>query len=122
MEIKIKSIHFDAAEKLQVFIEKKVSKLEHFYDGIMMADVVLKVVKPETVKNKCANIRIKLKHGDCFAEKICNTFEEAIDTTVEALEKQLMKNKKKGKKEAVDTVVEALGKQLLNDEEDNEED
>lgn len=28
MEIKIQSIHFDATEKLQEFIEKKVSKLE----------------------------------------------------------------------------------------------
>ena len=121
MEIKIKSIHFDAAEKLQAFIEKKVSKLDHFYDGIMMADVVLKVVKPETVKNKRCDIRLKLKHGDCFAEKICNTFEEAIDTAVEALEKQLMKNKKKGKeKEAVD-VVETLKKHLKKQEEENEE-
>ena len=28
MEIKIQSIHFDATEKLQAFIEKKVAKLE----------------------------------------------------------------------------------------------
>ena len=97
MDIKIKAIHFDASEKLDAFIEKKVSKLEHFYEGIMMADVVLKVVRPETVKNKCASIRLKIKSGDCFAEKICDTFEEAIDTSVEALEKQLMKFKEKSK-------------------------
>ena len=93
MEIKIKSIHFDAAEKLEAFIVKKVSKLEHFYDGIMMAEVVLKVVKPETAKNKSAAIRIKMKTGDCFAEKNCDTFEQAIDLSVEALEKQLTKYK-----------------------------
>jgi putative sigma-54 modulation protein len=97
MEIKIKSIHFVTAEKLESFITKKVSKLEHFYDGIMMADIVLKVVKPETAKNKSAAIRIKLKHGDCFAEKICDSFEEAIDTVVDALEKQLVKYKEKHK-------------------------
>ena len=28
MEIKIQSIHFDATEKLEAFIEKKVAKLE----------------------------------------------------------------------------------------------
>ena len=28
MEINIKSIHFDATEKLQAFIEKKVAKLQ----------------------------------------------------------------------------------------------
>jgi len=101
MEIKIKSIHFVAAEKLETFIEKKVSKLEQFYDGIMMADVILKVVKPESIKNKSAAIRIKIKHGDCFAEKICDTFEEAVDTAVEALEKQLLKYKKKKQVKAV---------------------
>ena len=106
MEIKIKSIHFDAAEKLETFIERKVSKLEQFYDGIMMADVVLKVIKPETNKNKCAGIRIKLKHGDCFAEKIGNSFEEAIDIAIEALEKQLVKLKGKTKEKSKEKNME----------------
>ena len=97
MDIKIKAIHFDATEKLEEFIEKKVSKLEHFYDGIIKVDVVLKVIKPETAKNKSASISIKIKNGDCFAEKICNSFEEAVDTTIEALEKQLLKYKEKSK-------------------------
>jgi len=97
MEIKIKAIHFDAAEKLEAFVLKKVSKLERCYDGIMTAEVVLKVVKPEATKNKSAAIRIKNKKGDCFAEKICDTFEESVDLAVEALEKQLLKFKEKGK-------------------------
>ena len=46
MDIKIKAIHFDATEKLEAFIQKKVSKLEQFYEGIIMADVALKVIKP----------------------------------------------------------------------------
>ena len=108
MEIKIKAIHFDAAEKLETFIQKKVSKLEHFYDGIMMADIVLKVVKPETVKNKSAGIRIKLKHGDCFAEKNCDSFEEAVDTAVEALEKQLLKLKEKSKEKSKEKITEMI--------------
>ncbi|MDR3250863.1 MAG: ribosome-associated translation inhibitor RaiA [Tannerella sp.] len=97
MDIKIKAIHFDATEKLEAFIEKKVSKLEQFYDGLITADVALKVVKRETVKNKNVSIRIKIKNGECFAEKICDTFEEAVDTAVEALEKQLLKIKEKAK-------------------------
>jgi putative sigma-54 modulation protein len=97
MEIKIKAIHFDATEKLEDFIEKKVSKLEHFYDGIIQADVVLKVVKPETVKNKNAGIRLNIKNGECFAEKTCDTFEEAVDSAASALEKQLVKIKEKSR-------------------------
>ena len=35
MEIKIQSIHFDATEKLQAFIEKKVAKLEKTFEGTL---------------------------------------------------------------------------------------
>jgi putative sigma-54 modulation protein len=97
MEIKIKSIHFDATEKLEEFIGKKVAKLEQFHEGILLADVVLKVVKPETAKNKNASILLKIKNGEFFAEKVCDTFEEAVDKTVEALEKQLLKSKEKNR-------------------------
>ena len=48
MEIKIKSIHFDATEKLEAFIEKKVAKLEKSFEDIQKVEVQLKVVKPAT--------------------------------------------------------------------------
>ena len=80
---------------MKVFIEKKVSKLEQFNDGIMIAEVVLKVVKPESNKNKNTSIHLKTKQGEFFAEKVCDTFEEAVDRAVEAMEKQLLKIKKK---------------------------
>ena len=52
MEIKIQSIHFDATEKLQAFIEKKIAKLEKTYEDIQKVEVQLKVVKPATALNK----------------------------------------------------------------------
>ena len=55
MEIKIQSIHFDATEKLQAFIDKKIAKLEKSYD-IQKVEVVLKVVKPATALNKEVSI------------------------------------------------------------------
>ncbi|MGM9760007.1 MAG: ribosome hibernation-promoting factor, HPF/YfiA family [Parabacteroides sp.] len=97
MEIRIQSIHFDATSQLEAFIEKKVSKLEQYYDGIQNAEVTLKVVKPETAMNKQAGVLLKIKSGDCFAEKIADTFEEAIDDCVVALEKQLVKIKEKSR-------------------------
>ena len=54
-----------------------------------------KEVKPETVKNKQASIMLSVKNGECFADKINDTFEGAIDDCVEALEKQLVKFKEK---------------------------
>lgn len=95
MEVKIQSIHFDASEQLQSFIQKKVVKLEKYYDDIKKVEVSLRVVKPETAENKEAGVKVIVPSGDLYASKICNTFEEAVDLSVEALEKQLVKHKEK---------------------------
>ena len=95
MEVRIQSIHFDASEQLQAFIQKKVSKLEKYYEDIKKVEVSLKVVKPETAENKEAGVKVIVPNGDFYASKICDTFEEAIDLSVEAVEKQLVKYKEK---------------------------
>ena len=61
----------------------------------MKVEVSLKVVKPETAENKEAGVKVIVPNGDFYASKICDTFEEAIDLSVEAVEKQLVKNKEK---------------------------
>ena len=95
MNIRIQAIHFDATDQLEAFFQKKVAKLEQYFDGIISAEVSLKVVKPESAKNKEAAIRLIIKNGDCFAEKVNDTFEESNYECVEALEKQLVKFKEK---------------------------
>ena len=95
MEVRIQSIHFDATEQLQAFIQKKAQKLEKFYDDIKKVEVSLKVVKPETAENKEAGVKVIVPNGELYANKICDTFEEAIDVCVDALEKQLVKYKEK---------------------------
>lgn len=97
MEIRIQAIHFDVTERLEAFIQKKISKLSQYHDGILDAEVILRVVKPETARNKQAGIRLQIKNNDCFAEKLGDTFEEAVDEAVVALEKQLIKAKEKSR-------------------------
>ena len=41
MEVRIQSIHFDASEQLQSFVQKKVAKLEKFYDDIKKKGIFL---------------------------------------------------------------------------------
>ena len=60
MEIKIQSIHFDATEKLEAFIEKKVAKLEKSFEDIQKVEVQLKVVKPATAHNKETSLTEKI--------------------------------------------------------------
>ena len=95
MEVRIQAIHFDASERLQDFIQKKVAKLEKYCDDIKKVEVSLKVVKPETAMNKEAGIKVLALNGEFFAEKVSDTFEQGVDDCLEAIEKQLEKRKDK---------------------------
>ena len=95
MELKIQSIHFDATEKLQAFIEKKIAKLEKTYEDIQKVEVQLKVVKPATALNKETSITVSVPGQKLFVEKTCDTFEEGIDEAVDSMKVQLTKFKEK---------------------------
>ena len=97
MEVKIQSIHFDATEKLQAFIEKKVAKLEKTYEDIQKVEVQLIVVKPATANNKEASLTVTVPGGTLFVEKVCDTFEESIDLGVDSMRVQLQKYKEKSR-------------------------
>lgn len=94
MEATIKAIHFDASEKLVSFINKKIDRMARRFEAISEAEVVMKVVKPETANNKEVQVKFRIPTGaDLFASKTTDTFEQAIDECLDALERQLEKNK-----------------------------
>jgi putative sigma-54 modulation protein len=93
MEIKISSVRFDADSRLEKFIENKVNKLEQYYDHIIHADVTLRVEKRQSEDNKIAEIKLELPGTSLFAKKQCNSFEEATDSSVDAIKRQLKKHK-----------------------------
>ena len=95
MEIKIQSIHFDATEKLEAFVQKKAEKLEKNYEDIQKVEVQLKVVKPATSLNKEASITVIVSGSKLFVEKTCDTFEESVDLCVDSMKVQLTKFKEK---------------------------
>jgi len=95
MKVSISSVKFKADKKLETFIQEKVSKLSSLYDGVLAGDVTLKVSNSEKLDNKITEIRLSVRGNDLFAKKQSNTFEEATDTAVEALKKQLAKHKEK---------------------------
>lgn len=95
MNVRIQAIHFDIAEKLENFINKKADRLSRHYPDATLADFTLKVVKPETAMNKEAVVRIVVPQDEMVATKVADTFEEAIDLCLEAIERQLEKNKGK---------------------------
>ena len=96
MNIQVKTVHFTADQKLVDFVNKKVPKLDTYFDGIISAEVIMKVVKPETANNKIAEIKLSIPGTDyLFAEKQADSFEEAIDLAIEAIRRQLAKFKEK---------------------------
>ena len=95
MELKIQAIHFDATDKLHAFIEKKAAKLEKNCENIVKAEFILKVVKPETAKNKETALNVSLPGVDLHAEKVCDSFEEGVDLCVDSLLRQIEKYKER---------------------------
>ena len=95
MTINIQSVHFDADKKLVEFIQERIDKLTHFYDGIITSDVTLRVDKSSDSENKVAEIKVHVAGNDLFVKKQCKSFEEAVDTSIEALKIQVKKHKEK---------------------------
>ena len=94
MDIKIQSIHFDATEKLEAFVEKKVAKLEKSFEDIQKVEVQLKVVKPATAQNKEASLTVAVPGNTLFVEKTTDTFEESIDLCVDSMRAKSFGNSK----------------------------
>lgn len=96
MNIQVKTVHFTADQKLIDFVNKKVAKMDTFFEGIIGIEVVMKIEKPETVNNKIAEIKLSIPGADyLFAEKQSDTFEEAVDLAIDAIRRQLTKFKEK---------------------------
>ena len=95
MTTKIQSVHFDADKKLLTFVQERVDRLTQYYDGILKSEVILKIDKSEHADNKIAEIKLHIPGNDLFAKKQCKSFEEAVDTSIDALKTQVKKHKEK---------------------------
>lgn len=94
MTVRIQALNFEMAERLSDFIKKKAERLGRHYPDLDNFDVTLKVVKPETAMNKEATIRATMPGSyEMVGNKIADTFEEAVDTAIVAIERQLEKKK-----------------------------
>lgn len=95
MKLQMHSVHFTADQSLLDFIQKKVDKLETFYDRITGGEVFLRLDKGEARKNKIVEIKLLVPGGSIFAKEKDLSFEAATDKTTEALRRQIKKHKDK---------------------------
>lgn len=96
MKLQVHSIHFDADVKLIDFIQKKVDKLETYYDRLVDGEVFLRL-NNEGIDNKTVEIKLNVPGTQLFATEKARSFEAAADQATEALKNQLKKFKTKEK-------------------------
>lgn len=95
MKIDIRYIDIESDDRLNTFIQKKVDKLETFYDRIVDCEVFLKRSNNNTEENAVAEIKINVPGNSLFAKEQGKSFEASIDSCVEALRRQIKKVKEK---------------------------
>ena len=74
-------------------------KLENYFDRIITSEVYLRLDKSSNAINKVAEIRMNIPGKELFAKKQCKSFEEAADTAIDALRRQLKRYKDKHSKD-----------------------
>src|SRR5689334_17248132 len=96
MNVQIQTVHFDADSILIDHVNKKVQKLNTFYDRIISVDVFLKLDNfAHQIKDKIAEIRVRIPRQDLFVKHESKSFEESFDLAFESLVEQVKRKKEK---------------------------
>ncbi len=95
MKITVQAIGLTPHEPLQEYIEKKLSKLDTFYDKIIECKVFLKVENKSDRENKTAEIVLLIPGDDIVVKKTNASFEASLDQCADAAKKLLIKKKEK---------------------------
>lgn len=95
MVVYTEAVQFKVDSKLVDFIEKKLSKMDQFFDRIINARVVLKLENTGQVREKIAEVRINVPGETLFVKVTHKSFEAAVEQAVDSLKRQIIKYKEK---------------------------
>lgn len=96
MDVNIQTVRFEADTKLLDYINKKIEKLQTFYDKIIKVDVFLKLDNvAHNIKDKTAEINVQAPKHDFFAKASSKSFEESFDAALDSMTNQVRKYKEK---------------------------
>ena len=93
MEIRVKSLKFDADQKLLDYVEKKVSKLSRFSDHLDDVEVTLSLLQEPDNKN--VKIQTRVYGQDLLIERNADTFEDAVSVAVDLMKEKVVRTKEK---------------------------
>ena len=95
MKVNTQSVNFVADGKLIDFVQERMDKLETFYDKVISSDVYLKVENTSAKENKIVEIKVNVPRDKFVVKKQCKSFEEAVDSACNSIERKLVKKKEK---------------------------
>ena len=91
--INVKSLKFDADQKLLDFVQKKVGKVEKFFENLGDIDVTLSL-SPDP-ENKNVRLQTRFPGEDLVIERHARSFEEAVTDAADALKEKIVRAKEK---------------------------
>ena len=95
MKVHTQSVNFHADQKLINFIQKRMDKLDLFFDKIIKSNVYLKVENTSQKENKIFEVQLSIPGDVLVVKKVSKSFEEGLDTALRSLERQLKKRNEK---------------------------
>ena len=97
MNINFQSINYVADTKLIEFAEKRIHKITNFYDHIIDVYVFTKVENSSDRINKSVEMKIVIPGDDVIVKKVATSFEEAINSASDSVERILKRRKEKAR-------------------------
>ncbi|MFC1555197.1 ribosome hibernation-promoting factor, HPF/YfiA family [candidate division KSB1 bacterium] len=110
MQINITARHFKATDRLKIFVNNEILKLEKFYKGIIDCNVVLDYIKAGHSKH-LAEIHLNVYGNVLSSSVMSDDMFKSIDMAIDKLERKLQKYKARLRgfkhKKAVNIVTES---------------
>ena len=95
MKLQMHSVRFNADQKLISYIQRKMDKLDTFYDRIIDGEVFMRLENDTSRENKVIEVKMNIPGEQLFARTKSKSFEAAAGEATEALRRQLKKYKDK---------------------------
>ena len=114
MKVQINAVGFTADNSLNEFLQKKLNKLDTFYDRIVDSEVFLKLDKGDKLNThkKRIEVKVNLPGDSIMVKETGSTFEEATDLAMDALTRKVKQFKEKtngiGRRKPVDIQEEIV--------------
>jgi putative sigma-54 modulation protein len=95
MKVQINAVHFSADAKLVTYIEKKLSKIEGLFGNVIKTEVSLKLENSGKIRDKIAEVKVKLPGTVLVVKEQAKTFEFSVDRATASLRRQIIKYKER---------------------------